>query len=55
VTVDLSGYGGWQWSLFYRPWTTTWRLIFSTDVSPPGAAPNPAWDWAVWAEPAIEW
>lgn len=55
VTVDLSGYGGWQWSLFYRPWETTWRLVFSTDISLPGAPPDPSWDWAVWAEPAIEW
>lgn len=27
LDVDLGRYGGWQWSLFYRPWETTWDLI----------------------------
>jgi len=54
VMVDLSSYGGWQWSLFYRPWTTTWRIVLATDAGPPGSG-NTAWDWAVWADPMIEW
>jgi len=37
VEVDLSGYGGWQWSLFYRPWETTWRINLSVDTAPYGA------------------
>ena len=28
MTIDLSRYGGWQWSLFYRPDERTWDLIF---------------------------
>jgi hypothetical protein len=52
VSVDLSGYGGWQWSLFYRPWTITWHIVLATDAGPPGVG-NAAWDWAVWVDPAI--
>jgi hypothetical protein len=29
VSVDLSKYGGFQWSLFYRPRQTTWRVVFN--------------------------
>jgi hypothetical protein len=54
VSVDLSGYGGWQWSLFYRPSNTTWRLVLATDAGLPGSS-NAMWDWAVWVEPTIEW
>lgn len=54
VAIDLRAYSGWQWSLFYRPWERTWRLVFSTDPGPPGTG-NLAWDWAVWADPSIEW
>jgi hypothetical protein len=35
--IDLGRYGGWQWSLFYRPAETTWRLVFSVDATPGGA------------------
>ena len=28
ITVDLSRYAGWQWSLFYRPDERIWELIF---------------------------
>ena len=31
VVIDLGAYSGWQWSLFYRPWERTWRVIFSAD------------------------
>lgn len=44
VTVSLSAYSGWQWSLFYRPWETTWDLVFATDGAGCG----------YWAAPRIE-
>lgn len=31
LTVDLSLYGGWQWSLFHRPDSHPWRLVFNAD------------------------
>jgi hypothetical protein len=37
LDLDLSAYGGWQWSLFYRPWNTTWRINLSVDATPHGA------------------
>lgn len=33
LTADLSRYGGWQWSLFYRPDSHPWRLIFNADAA----------------------
>lgn len=36
VTVDLRRYGGWQWSLFYRPWEITWHVILNADATPGG-------------------
>ena len=50
VVVDLSRYGGWQWSVFYRPDTLTWQVIFNTNASVAGQrAEIVAW----WGEPAI--
>jgi len=46
IDLDLKSYGGWQWSLFYRPWTITWRLNFSIDALP-GAGT------VAWKEPVI--
>ena len=40
VTIDLGAYSGWQWSLFYRPWERTWRIVFSADG---GNAAHVAW------------
>jgi hypothetical protein len=37
LDLDLSPYGGWQWSLFYRPWTTAWRINVSVNADPHGA------------------
>jgi hypothetical protein len=37
IDVDLSDYGGWQWSVFYRPWETAWRINVSVDAAPHGA------------------
>lgn len=31
VHAELSRYAGWQWSLFYHPDRTIWRLVLSTD------------------------
>ena len=45
VSIDLGAYSGWQWSLFYRPWERTWRLIFSADATPGGTI--------AWARPVI--
>jgi hypothetical protein len=45
VSIDLGPYSGWQWSLFYRPWERTWRLIFSADAVPGGTI--------AWARPVI--
>lgn len=45
VVIDLGAYSGWQWSLFYRPWERTWRLIFSADATPGGMI--------AWARPVI--
>lgn len=45
VDIDLSAYSGWQWSLFYRPWAITWRVIVSVDATPGGTA--------AWASPSI--
>jgi hypothetical protein len=49
VTVDLSRYAGWQWSLFYQPSRRLWQLIFSVDGEPSAAGDTPAW-----AAPVIE-
>jgi hypothetical protein len=37
VRVDLSGYSGWTWSLFYRPSRRTWQLIVAADPLPGGS------------------
>lgn len=37
ITVDLSDYAGWKWSLFYRPERQAWRLNLSADAA--GGAP----------------
>jgi hypothetical protein len=46
IDVDLSGYGGWQWSVFYRPSHQVWSLVFAADAMPAGRI--------AWAEPRIE-
>jgi hypothetical protein len=33
LSVDLSLYGGRQWSVFYRPDSHPWRLVFNVDIS----------------------
>ena len=34
--IDLARYGGWQWSIFYRPWKITWEVIFNVNGQGPG-------------------
>ena len=36
IRIDLAGYGGWQWSIFYRPWEITWEVIFNVYGAGPG-------------------
>jgi hypothetical protein len=50
ATIDLSRYGGTQWSLFYRPSEITWSLIFNT--RPSGAMPCASQ--SLWGAPQIE-
>jgi hypothetical protein len=47
LAADLSRYGGWQWSVFYRPDGQRWRLIFNADfVQGDGRA--------LWGAPGID-
>lgn len=46
VDIDLGGYAGWQWSIFYRPSEIPWRINFSADLSPNGTL--------AWARPSID-
>jgi hypothetical protein len=46
VTIDLSAYAGWQWSLFYRPSESLWRISFYVDAAPGGVM--------AWAQPTIQ-
>lgn len=45
VDLDLGGYSGRQWSLFYRPSKITWKLILNADALPGGTI--------AWASPVI--
>jgi hypothetical protein len=47
VNIDLGAYSGWQWSLFYRPWTTLWRINFSVDASPGAGV-------VAWRDPTLQ-
>jgi hypothetical protein len=50
IVVDLSRYGGWQWSLFYRPDERTWQVVFNTA----GAGGIEDDVQGLWAEPGID-
>jgi hypothetical protein len=45
VDLDLGEYSGWQWSVFYRPQTLTWKFVLNADASPGGRV--------LWLEPVI--
>jgi hypothetical protein len=47
LSVDLSLYGGRKWSLFYRPDSRTWQLIFNADQ----ASGQPR---ALWGAPGVD-
>ena len=47
VTVDMSLYGGRQWSLFYRPSRRAWQLIFNADQVAGHAR-------ALWGSPGVD-
>ncbi len=49
--VDLSRYGGQQWSLFYHPSRRAWRIVLSTSVATP--APDPTAIALLWRAPDI--
>jgi len=46
ITVDLSAWAGWQWSLFYRPSETAWGIVFSVDGTKSSDTP-------LWVAPSI--
>ena len=48
MTIDLSRYAGWQWSLFYRPDERRWDLIFGVTGT------SGEIDGAMWGMPRIE-
>jgi hypothetical protein len=49
LRVDLRRYGGWQWSLFYRPSAIAWAITFNAYAT--GAAADDVA--ALWASPVI--
>lgn len=53
ATIDLRGFAGWQWSLFYRPGERDWRLMLTTAHAPSGAPDVAASPY--WVEPIIGW
>jgi hypothetical protein len=53
VSIDLSKYSGFKWSLFYHPRQKTWKVIFNTTISGLGR-PVVRTDRLFWAHPSIE-
>jgi hypothetical protein len=49
LLIDLHRYGGWQWSLFYRPSAITWDITFNTYAAGATAADMTG----LWAAPVI--
>jgi hypothetical protein len=41
LSIDLSAWAGWQWSLFYRPSESSWKIVFSVDG--PATSNTPYW------------
>lgn len=52
LTVDLSHYSGFKWSLFYHPDRLLWRLVFNTNIGIPGGVDSRG-DMPLWGEPRI--
>jgi hypothetical protein len=53
VSIDLSKYGGFKWSLFYRPREKTWHIIFNTTITRLGRNVD-ATDRLFWGRPSID-
>jgi hypothetical protein len=53
VSIDLSKYGGFKWSLFYRPREKTWQIIFNTTISRLRRSVD-ATDRLFWGSPLID-
>ena len=47
LEIDLSSYAGRQWSIFYRPDSHPWRLVFNADLIEGQAL-------AVWGAPGVD-
>jgi len=47
LEIDLSLYSGRQWSLFYRPDSHPWRLVFNADLTEGHAL-------ALWGSPGVD-
>jgi hypothetical protein len=47
LTVDLSLYAGRKWSLFFRPDSHPWRLVFNADLLAGQAV-------ALWGSPGVD-
>jgi hypothetical protein len=48
ISVNLGGYGGWKFSIFYQPGGRTWRLVLGVNQGDSAA------DRAYWALPGID-
>jgi hypothetical protein len=53
VSIDLSKYSGFKWSVFYHPRQKTWKVIFNTTITGLGRPVAPT-DRLFWAHPSIE-
>ena len=53
VSIDLSKYGGFRWSLFYRPRWKIWKVTFNTTVKGLGRGAGAA-DRLYWARPMVD-
>ena len=53
VSIDLSKYGGFKWSLFYRPRWKIWKVTFNTTLEGLGRRAGAA-DRLYWARPMVD-
>jgi len=51
VAIDLAGYSGFKWSLFYHPSRITWRITFNT--APLGDVSADCPSHPIWGAPAV--
>ncbi len=52
ITVDLARYGGFKWSLFYRPRSIRWKVTFNAGVTGRGT-PGASAERVLWMRPMI--